>query len=76
MKGPVHTRWNIRGAVPGLAGCGPAASRRRPWGRAGGAWRSVPEGVLDLRPRLLGVALDLVTTALGPQAPVAGGAAG
>lgn len=32
----------------------------------------VSEGVLDLRPRLLGVALDRVTTALGAQAPVAG----
>jgi hypothetical protein len=32
----------------------------------------VPEGVLDLRPRLFGVALDRVTTALGAQAPVAG----
>lgn len=40
------------------------------------ASRSVPEGVLDLRPGLLGVALDLVTAALGAQAPVAGGTAG
>lgn len=33
------------------------------------------DGVLELRPGLLGVALDLVTAAFGPQAPAAGGVA-
>src|ERR1017187_6660888 len=49
----------------------------RPAVRAGpGAGWSVLERVLDLRPGLLGVALDLVTAAFGLQAVVAGGAAG
>jgi len=76
--GPVRTRWHIRGAVPGLARCDPAAPRHCTGGTGGAwrGWRSVPEGVLDLRPRLLGVALDLVTTALGAQAPAAGDPAG
>src|SRR6266567_1299299 len=34
--------------------------------------RSAPEGVLDLRPGLLKVALDLVTAASGPQATATG----
>src|ERR1035438_1740980 len=49
----------------------------RPAAPAGpGAGWSVLERVLDLRPGLLGVALDLVTAAFGLQAVVAGGAAG
>src|ERR1039457_5964637 len=40
--------------------------------RRGGPVWSVPEGVLDLRSGLLGVALELLPAALGPQAPVAG----
>jgi hypothetical protein len=42
---------------------------------AGLVW-SVPEGVLDLRPGLLGIALELVTVAFGAQPPVAGQPAG
>src|ERR1022692_304469 len=52
---------------PGRPRAGPA---RRAW-RGGPVW-SVPEGVLDLRSGLLGVALELLPAALGPQAPVAG----
>src|ERR1022692_196055 len=59
-------------ASPGGAAGPPAEGPAR---RAGPVW-SVLEGVLDLRPGLLGIALELVTAALSLQAPVAGQPAG
>src|ERR1035441_173977 len=48
----------------------------QPQVRDGPCGSSVPEGVLDFRAGLFGVALGLVAAAFGPQAPVAGDPAG